>query len=135
MDRDVEDPARVGKQRQDMENRGAHGPEAMRIEREHDRGRRAEEVDREMAGVERREPDRYENVKQRIAPHHRQRYRGHRAFGPTSTPSGIAKRNQQKSQKQRRSHRPSFSCRLPPVNLAQAAAWMRPDGLANAGHS
>jgi len=112
----VEHPAYVGKEREEMKDGGAHWPEAMRIEREHNGRRSAKEIECQMTAVEGDELDRDEAVEQRVAADHRQRYRRHRPFGAAPAPDRVAKRNQQKSHKKCRSHYVSFSCRLPLVN-------------------
>ena len=52
MQRHVENPARVRKERDHVQDGDAHGPEAMRKQRERDGGCGSKQVDREMTGVE-----------------------------------------------------------------------------------
>src|SRR3546814_9835017 len=58
----IEEPARVREEREYMEHRDAHGPDAMRKKREKGGCGRTNQVDREMRRVQRCEFDRYESV-------------------------------------------------------------------------
>ena len=99
MHRHVENAARVRKKRNDVEDRDAHGPEAMRQKREARRRCRPEQVYRQMAGIERCKLRRDERMKQRVGADHRQRDRGHHPFGTATAPGGITGSNQQESEK------------------------------------
>src|SRR3546814_14185790 len=76
----IEEPARVREEREYMEHRDAHGPEAMRKKREQGGCGRTKQVDREMPRVQRCEFDRYESVEHLVRSQHGQRDRGHTAF-------------------------------------------------------
>lgn len=99
MERHIEQAACVRKQRKDMEDCRAHGPEAMRGQREPYRRGGPEEIDCEVAGVDPRELDWHEEMQDGVRAHHGQRDCRHRALGSTAAPRRIAKRNQQKSEK------------------------------------
>src|SRR3546814_16154897 len=101
----IEEPARVREEREYMEHRDAHGPEAMRKKREQGGCGRTKQVDREMPRVQRCEFDRYESVEHLVRSHHGQRDRGHRAFGSAPAPGRIAKSNQHESEDKRAEER------------------------------
>ena len=94
----VENAARVRKQRNHVEDGDAHGPEAMRKKREACRGRRPEQVYRQMARVERCKRRRDERMKQLVGDVHSQRDRRHRAFGTAPATSGITGSKQQEGE-------------------------------------
>lgn len=120
MEAHVDHPAGVRQQRGDVQDGDAHGPEAMRKKREDGGRRRAEQVDRKMAAVDRQEIRRDEGVEQLVQPHHRRRDPRHHAFRAASAPGGIAYGNRQKSKEQCDAHEPRLSWRCLPVNQRQA---------------
>src|SRR3546814_18356152 len=77
----IEEPARVREEREYMEHRDAHGPEAMRKKREQGGCGRTKQVDREMPRVQRCEFDRYELVQTLVRSHQGPRDRGHTPCG------------------------------------------------------
>lgn len=136
MECDVEHAARVGKQRDQVQNGDAHGPEAMRKERERDGSPCSKQVDGEMTGVERREIRRHEQVEQLVRADHRHRDRRHHPFGTSAPPGGIADSYQQEGEKQGDPHAPRLSCGSLAVKRGQAAAVRVPaPASAAGGHS
>lgn len=73
-----------------MKNGHAHGPEAMRVEREQHCRCDAKQVDRQMTSIERSERRRNESVKQLVGRYHRQCDRRHCPFGAAAAPKCVA---------------------------------------------
>lgn len=132
----VDHAAGVRQQRGDVQDGDAHGPEAMRKEREDGGRRRTEQVDRKMAAVQRQEIRWDEGVEHLVRSYHRRRDRRHHAFRAATPPGGIANGNRQKSKEQCDAHEPRLSWRCLPVNRRQAEpAWTPVTVPAIDGHS
>ncbi|AOF98645.1 hypothetical protein BSY18_3999 (plasmid) [Blastomonas sp. RAC04] len=131
----IECAAGVRQQWQDMQDRHSHGPEAVRGQGKRNGRHCPEQVDDEMAGIERCELSGNDAMEKWVENDHKGSNDCHHAFRTAATPGGITESNDEQGQKHRYAHADSFSLRLLPVNLCQATACNGATCPATRGHS